>query len=1072
MTFSADDIQASVEKLVLSSIRRPYDTLGTRRVDISFNDIQEAAAGVFLLVTSAPFYIAFLGAQQLLELIKTEEEIILALLDAIDATGRKVFPIKDLTPLNNASAALFELEAAVGRRSQSFKTIETTPAYQQFKNNLDLFLSTAGANIKAGGVIVQTPQEARSNIPSLLASLKSSHAELVRRATVLASAMDDYAKVNLPALAAAGVIARARVRVQQHAQTLEGLGETERLSVLRPIVLDLLSSKAVVRKYGSFAAPTTLLTLNGVGNPYSDAAHTANGGSVVGDVMGPFALTSGVNTIDLRLDAVTAAKVVGSVDTIVQVNGYKASFNRASGSFVADAVAPGDVVYVTSGLNTSTRWTVLSVATNTLQAMGTVLPQADSVTAVEIWPAVTESIPLALSYVASIEGSVREPFLVVAGQSDLVGIGINGAQISASLTAGSKSAQQVATAINSAISGAGLATVAVAEPYLSPLRFDGIVDLSVVGSTGTFQLQVGTLNNLGVTVGDLLQVLSGPNAGLVLPITAVAAVPTTNVTADGFGLVADTGVRIQIGPVGRKVRVRFLSPAAALTGVSTLSCSADPTAAGAGLLLGFPSGATFTSRRTRATELVNDFNSKSTRGRADRILTSVASTALGRSKPENVSAIVLYTFRGHGDVVAVPGSVTVTVALGGLLAAGVMAGELLVLRTGADPDSTWAITSVTDTVLVATGGSTTSGLGLEIEVGPHLSSVAGRLLQITNGPNAGEYTVTGTTGSVPFDLLLEGALPFFRDTFSQPVLFGASLYKETIQISSKNATTASRVTANGFGLSAISSTTPLVGGGTTTWLQLPAIPGDIRIGDFLDTFLNDYKMPTDSFMILSVDASLKVIELDHALNSTVPWTFGDKAPPFARLRSGRAFNYTVLQTRLFSWASLPANQPAFFTDLSRFLNPLLVGENPTDVQVNDAKTHLLGLAGFLSIEDAALVGANAASTLESILEDYVVEPVAEVDTLLRSFKEKGSDRATDLLTEGQFTTFFGLSIDGASYSGNMQEKMREVARLDLPVRKVDRDDASSSRQLAEVEDVDYEYSKDDIDDVQIDPPVD
>jgi hypothetical protein len=50
--------------------------------------------------------------------------------------------------------------------------------------------------------------------------------------------------------------------------------------------------------------------------------------------------------------------------------------------------------------------------------------------------------------------------------------------------------------------------------------------------------------------------------------------------------------------------------------------------------------------------------------------------------------------------------------------------------------------------------------------------------------------------------------------------------------------------------------------------------------------------------------------------------------------------------------------------------------------------------------------------------------------------------------------------------------MRLVARQDLPVRKVDRDDAHTSRQTAEVVDVDYEYSKDDIDDVQIDPPVD
>lgn len=1070
MAFSSDDIQASIEKLVLSSIRRPFDTLGTRRVDISFNDVQEAAAGVFLLVTSAPFYVAFLGAQHLLELIKIESVIVGNLLAAINATGRKVFPIKDLTPLSNASAALFELEAAVGRRSQSFKSIETVPAYQRFKDNLDQFLSTAGANVKANGDIVQTPQEARAAIPRLVDSLKSSHLELARRATVLAAAIDDYAKVNLPALAAAGVISRARQLVQTHVQTLDGMGEKERLSVLRPIVLDLLSSKAVVKKYGSFVGPASLLDVTGTGTPYSDALHLANGGSIVGDLEAPFAIVSGKNTLDLRLDSVVTAKVSGNVDSITPVNGYKAQFNRAAGSFITDGVSVGDVIYVNSGADVSTRWMVLTVAANALQAMGQVIPLVAGLSSVEIWPAVTESIALALSYVASVEGSAREPFTAVFGQNDQIELNVDGTPTTIILPAGLHSAKTACIAINIQLATDGLDTIALAEPYLSPIRFDGIVDIVADGFfTTTFTLQSGRLDGLGVVVGDLVQILSGPNAGTVAAITAVSSSPVISVEIGDGSLVSNVGDRIQIGAVGRKVRVRLSSPAAALAGLQTISCVSGPSGEGAALLLGFPIGAVFVSRPTRASELLVDFNGKTGRGRAERVLTEVTDAILGRSKPGSISSVVLYRFRGQGDIVATPGAIAVTSV--GLLEAGVQVGDLVALREGADPDSIWTITAVTDTSLTATGViTTTSATDLLFEVGPNLAAPVGRLLQVITGPNAGEFVVTGA-GAVPFDLVIDGFLPFAKDVFAQPVFFSAALYSETIAVFSKNATTASRVTLNGFGGYAITTTLPISGGGTTSWFKLPLIPGDLRPGDFLDVYATDYNTPSESFIISSVDKSLMVIELDHPLDSTVTWAFGASPPPFARLRSGRVFDYSVLQRQLAAWSSLLVNQPAFFVDLNRFLNPLLVNENPTDVQINDAKNRLMELVAVLDVVGAVLADTSVEATLEAALDGYVVEPVAEVDTLFRTFKEKGSDRATDLLTEGQFTTFFGLSIDGASYAGDMQEKMRVVAREDLPVRKVDRDDASSSRQVVEVEDTDFEYSKDDIDDVLIDPPV-
>lgn len=1069
MSFSPDDIQGAIEKLVLSSIRRPYDTLGTRRTDVSFSDVQEAAAGVFLLVTSAPFYVAYLGAQTLLELVQKEEVLIDELLSAIEATGRKVFPIEDLTSLNNASSALFELEAAVGRRSQNFKTIESVPAYQRFKTNMDEFLATAGANIKANGTVVQTPQEARAVINGLVKNLKESHAELVRRAGVLADALNNYTKVNLPALAAAGVISRARRLVQEHSQTLEALGTKARLSVIRSIVLDLLSSKAVVKKYGSFALPGTLLDIAGVGFPYSDASRPANGGNITGDIRGPFSVLAGRNVLDLWYDTIVSARFSGQVDSIVLVNGFKARFNRAAGSYVADGVTVGDIVYVLDGLNASTSWMVLSVAPNFLQAMGSVTPQPTGATSVEIWPASDESIPLALSYVASVDGTVREPFTVVFGQNDQITIGTNGVQNGVTFPAGVLDAEQICTEINDRLTANGTNGLAVAEPYLSPLRYDGIVDVVIFGITATFTLQTGTLDGLGVAVGDTIQILSGPAAGVFVTVTVVGSSPTVFVKGDDATLVNELSVRIQIGASSRKVRVRCRSAAAALSGGHTISVGASADSVGGALLLGFPPGALFTSRRTRALDLVADFKGKTSRGTAERALTATTDATLARSKPETTNVVVLYRFRGTGDIIATPGTISIRVAEG-LLAAGVRIGDIAVLRTGADPDSIWTITSVTDAAITATGViTTTSAAGIEVEIGPDLSPL-GRLLQVTSGPNIGDYPVVGF-GPVPFDLLIDGFLPVYKDAFTQPVFFSASLNSENVKIYSKNTTTASRVTLHNFGAGILSSGVPLSGGGTTPWIKLPAVPGDLRVGDFLDLYGSSYLTPDESFSILLVDRSARVAQLDHGIDSTLSRVFGDQPPPFVRLRSGRVFDYSVLQMQLSLWAALAVNQSDFFVDLNRFLNPLLINENPTDGQIHDAKMRLLDLAGVLSAAGAALADVSTETTLETYLKNYSVEPVVEVDALFQSFKEKGSDRAIDLLTEGQFTTFFGLTLDGASYAGDLQEKMRLIARQDLPVRKVDRADARASRRIVEIEDTDYEYSKDDIDDVQIDPPV-
>jgi hypothetical protein len=182
--------------------------------------------------------------------------------------------------------------------------------------------------------------------------------------------------------------------------------------------------------------------------------------------------------------------------------------------------------------------------------------------------------------------------------------------------------------------------------------------------------------------------------------------------------------------------------------------------------------------------------------------------------------------------------------------------------------------------------------------------------------------------------------------------------------------------------------------------------------------------------------------------------------PFARLRIGHVSNYSAFSNSLAAWLKEPTQQPSWFTDFNRLINPILVNTNPTASQVADAKNRAAALN-------------NSMNQLLSILDSYSVDQVPAADTLVKTFRDKGADRAADLLTQGQFTAFFGVDVDTSSYAGTFLSNVRDVARNDMPVRKTGRQDAMGGRLISSAPSPDFEYDQSDIDKAPVpDPPAD
>ncbi len=1071
MSFTADEVQAAVSQLVASTIRRPYDTLGTRRVDVAFSDTQEAAAGVFLLYPKAPFYILSLGAQRLLELVSSEAEQVESLLQAVEATGRQVFPIHDISSLSNARSALFSLEGAVQERTSGFKDIEKVPAFVRYKANLEKFLLEAGSNVKLNGQVVQTPQQARKNLATLITTLKATHTEVMRLAKLLSSGMSDFSSVNLPSLVAQGVLTRARELLSAYVDEMQVLSPEARLENLRQLVLDLVAQKAVVKQFGSFTPPSDTLFIEGTGTPYSDATHLATPASLVLPTVGPFGTRTGRNIVDVFVDQTPVTPKVNTTAAISLVSGNIALFTSLLPIFSTAAV--GDVIYVGSGSNNNTRWVVtLLVSALQVQALGIAPPVVDAAATIRSYKAPSVALSLASSFIAKLEGAVDEPYDINVGPPNnrFLTIDIDGLATSVTLTTGAtRTADQVAADITAQNLGRNFK----GEGYFGTLKYRAQVNITVPGSV-RFTLLAGQLDGLGVVVGDQVKVLSGLNAGLLLTITAVdGSAPVTFVDAVGAAVV-DTNALIEIG-THRRVRVVCTDAALALTNRTKLTATSSTTNDPGLNTLGIFPGLFSQTRPTTAREVLTDIQNQTA------IITpsvSFSTTYLGlaRTEPTAPSRVVFYKARVTATVTtALAGpsfAITLSVPAGGLLTAGVLASDLVVLREGSVPNAVYTITTVTDTQIIATGTVQASlDSDILVEVGPDLGTINyGMVVNVSSGPNGGDVAVA-SQNAIRFELELQKTWPIFKNGTQPLFMTNVSVGGDRIQLTSIDRTTASYVK--------VTEANTLFGAGqlgleafmTTPWFKLPSIPTTLDGGDLLELYASAYHTASATHEILSVDTVLRLIEVEPELGTTT-WAFGDGVPPFAKLRAGKYIDFNGFKARLETWLAQAPQQAAFFTDLNRFINPLVVNTNPSAAQVNTARLKVLELAGYLTTAAAEVVDADPALSLEDILGDYEVPPVPPVDVLLNTLAERGADRAKDLLLEGQFNTFFSVTIDGSSYSGDVLERLRAVAQQDLPVRKSKRSETYQSPLQASADSPDFEFDTSDTETgVQPDPPV-
>ena len=1098
--YTDDEIQATVQQLVLSSITTPIDTLGVRRTDLSFNQFQQTAAGLFVLYPNAPFYCLWLAVQRIRDQVTAEAALIQQLLAAIQQTNQKVLPVSDVSTLFGAQAALQNLAAAAAQRTSSIGQVSTAPAYQQFSQNVSSFLSGPGQSVKQNGQIVMTPQQAKAAIPGLMGQLQQAHQQLTAAVLLIVQGMQNYAAINLPAIVSQSVLSSAAALIGSSAQLLAGMTPTQRLTEVRQVVLNLIASKAAVDTLGTINQASDYYTLTGQGMPYSDAQHLATSAVAIGDRTGAMGIVVGETDLLLViLDGAAAVPITLPPSILAELDGQNGGTTDGTdyGFIISDGTTPGTNFPANN---------VFKVTTNT---SGTIFNHVSYLT-------------------TSIAG---------------------GAPLYSTL----QTADQIVSDINSSVSPPWPPGV-TAQAYFAPLKYSGSLTVTGAGPyTWTVPmagpLPMANLFALGVTVGDLVDY-----GGTMFNVTAVDPAGTylqTNTGTEPSGVVAVT-----VGAPNRRVKVVCTDPYDLLHSVNIKVYGDDATSLACLQTLGFLSGMNQSCSPTTPDVVANYINKTLKAPQAGVYVSELYSGSAHGSQTDG-TAVTLTTAETFGA--QAPGSPTTTLhyTVSGLAVAGqVSTGDTMALRGGPNAGAAYTVSTINGSsatahqlavgdVVVAVGSVVVlSGIRVDVEFGPTCSIQPYSILTVpTPDPNQGQYVVM-SAGATPIDLVL-------RTSLTQPTngpsasTFQVSLGERSLTLASQDKTTASAVqvagnaaslffgdvtqegmsgkalgisflgttlvytvgaipagtvsvgstlvttntssgasacylvksvngnaTVQGHVLAAndvivaagnvggpvdasvvfVTSTTQL---GTTPWFRLPAAPSGLTAGDLMEVYGSQYNSPDVTYAIEQVVGT--IIRLSPDIPDQQTWTFTPQPVPFARLRVGIVNDYTAVQQLMQAWLTNAVNQPLYFTNLNGLINPLLVSDNPTATQVGTATAAVNQLWAFLQGMEATELNQPPTQAVDTILASYTVQPVPVIDKLITSYSNQGADRAVDVLLSGDFVTFFGLTMDGASYSGAVQEAVRAVAQNDLPVSKHNRPEQQNGTIQSTAVTADPEY---------------
>ncbi len=961
MTFTSEEIEATVEGLVRSTVRTPTGVLGERDLLTAQNDLMEVAGAVYLTGgVDALLWTEWLGLQR----ARADLADLIVLLGDVEASvaalGRSVDSDVDTTHLVDMQAALTALAGTLTERTSghAVSALSSVPAFQRLLTSSKAFLDGPAQNVRSGGQIVSTPQTARSALLGQLVSLESGWTALRDKLTGLFGGPESLLASNLSGRTGATTIRRAKSAITT---TIESIGTTanERMENLRDVVLQVLSARAVV---AGLAVQETSLPADrgysGVLTAFAESTKPAVPAKLLGTRAGPYEV--GTHTLELSVD--------GTPTSVELLASFRCQFESNVEPFDIHAASPG----------------VESNRELTVRVNGVDYPILLGIGSARTAQQVADDINVYLygftNVAATAIGEVGSRRVLVEALTYATGDTLETPASNAQATLGfladyvwesrPTGATELVRQITATQAGL-LATTRLVPTLTTTVRTDParlpIVRARGIGSTTTptltsIELTDPTAPFGGVRVGDLVTLLSGSGTGTVWIVETVSS---TVLTATGSS-VAPTDPLVQYV-------------------VSTERSSSS-------------------------------YYLLARRGVAVGTITRVGANVL-RFTPTD------------GSIVS---STHLRVVSG--LNAGTLWGS--VTPTTGYVEATGTLEPIPDT-------------NVTVEFTSSLGATAGQSVELLDSVNQGTYEIDFIPTDPrddPGEIGLLYPLPRSSlDGAPLPVEASAQIGGLVVDLASRSVgTNTSLSVTGGTGAALLYTTTPTPAVGSTVWISTPET-APLAVGDRIRVYTVDYAVPTLERFVVAIDGLHA--QLDEAVSTTSSFDLSAQTVPYARV--GWDGYLSFLELAEAATAILDGLPENYFLELSRLARIVLQFPTPPLYVLADLSTSLSTLSATLT-------------SLSAELDTFLPERYVEVETLLSSLRERGSDRAADLLLEGRFSEVFSLPLDRMSYSAEVLYQLRETTRSDLPVSAVNRN-RRGPVVLSRADSVDFEYDRSDID---------
>ncbi|CAB4130641.1 hypothetical protein UFOVP276_115 [uncultured Caudovirales phage] len=254
--YTPAEIEAAVQQFVQSSVVVNKDVLGPIDVSSRFDEVMQLFASTLIFDPNSLFYLIYLASNRLCADVIAAISLLEDVQLAIDEIKRKTTKISQTTLLGDAAASLTVMGTILAQNAAV-----STPPYDRYVIAIDKFRDVSLApNIKSSGVIVRAPQEAKASAVTSLSGLRAVYPELLSRADVLLTMVDQYMALNLPTISLLQSLQKARQDLITLQQALESPTATEdqKISMSRDAYLRITAGKAVVSNLRGVKKPTDL----------------------------------------------------------------------------------------------------------------------------------------------------------------------------------------------------------------------------------------------------------------------------------------------------------------------------------------------------------------------------------------------------------------------------------------------------------------------------------------------------------------------------------------------------------------------------------------------------------------------------------------------------------------------------------------------------------------------------------------------------------------------------------------------------------------------------------------------